>query len=174
MNGRIKIMIFISLLAIVAPVFSQAEAYFNKGAQFYIHGQNAQAIQVLTEGLKRYPNDSRLKALLEKIKNQQKQQNQQQQQQQQNQNSQQKQDKKQQQQQDSQKDQNNQAPPPKSENQPSQQDQKKQPQPQKGNPQKLTPEQAEQILKALEAKNDQSKKRRLLIPGKKKTVEKDW
>ncbi len=146
-----------------------ADDYFNQGAQTYIYGQMERAIAVLTEGLKRFPYDSRMKDLLEKIKKQ-KQQQQQQQKQNQSEKNQQKQQHNPEQQKQKQKKQQAQN------QQQNPQDQQNPPKPQKGQqPQKqLTREEAERILKALQGKIDQGKKPPIKIVGKKKKVEKDW
>ncbi len=169
----------IGISILVLPLFGQSAAdYFHNGAQLYIHGNLPQALAIVTEGLARYPSDARLKGLLEKIKEkqQQQQQNQQQQQSSNQENSQQnkQQEKENQQQQqkqkeeDQQKAQNNQ---PEQSRQPQDQ-QKSQPLPR--DEKQLTREEAERLLKALQGKVDNTKKRPYRIVGKKKKVEKDW
>jgi cell division protein FtsN len=49
-----------------------AQTYFNSSASHYVHGRNQQAIQTLSEGLKKYPNDPKLKELLDKMKEEEK------------------------------------------------------------------------------------------------------
>jgi Skp family chaperone for outer membrane proteins len=61
------------LLGIYSAASAQgAQTYFNNSASHYIHGRNQQAIQTLSEGLKKYPNDAKLKELLGKMKEEEK------------------------------------------------------------------------------------------------------
>jgi hypothetical protein len=61
-------MFFIFSLVIHLTGYGQgAQAYFNTSANLYVHGKNQQAIQSVTEGLKKYPSDPKLKALLDKL-----------------------------------------------------------------------------------------------------------
>ncbi len=160
--------------AMQIPAMGQnADDYFHDGANAYIGGQWQQALATVTEGLKKYPTDPRLKALLEKIQRQQKkqqqsqssQQNSQQNHQQQNQQQQQQQhqnaEKKQRQSQET--DEQKQRP---------QDQQKRHTEAQQR--QHLTREEAERLLKALQGKIDETQKRPYRIAGKKKKVEKDW
>jgi hypothetical protein len=45
-----------------------AQSYFNTSANHYVNGRFQEAVQRVTEGLKKYPGDAKLKALLEKLK----------------------------------------------------------------------------------------------------------
>jgi hypothetical protein len=73
------------LLAALAARAQTAEDFFNSGAQFYISNNIPQALAPVEEGLKRYPDDVKLKKLYELLKQQQQSQNNQSQQNQQNQ-----------------------------------------------------------------------------------------
>lgn len=75
---------FISLLAwSTASQAQSSKVAFNQAANFFIEGQNQEALQSVNAGLQRHPNDAQLKALKEKLEQQQKEQQQQQQQNQQ-------------------------------------------------------------------------------------------
>ncbi|WP_020404357.1 hypothetical protein [Gracilimonas tropica] len=156
-----------------------ADTYFHSGAQAFINADLQQAIQQVQAGLQQFPNNPKLNALMEKLKEeQQRQQQQQQNQQQQDQQNQQQQDQQEQQQQDQQ---DKQEEP---DQQEKDQQQGKQDQDEKNaeemNPenmdmQQMSKEEAEKILQALA-----QKEKELLKEFKKKKTdgsakhEKDW
>ena len=45
-----------------------AQTYFDASANHYVNGRTPQAKQMVSEGLQKYPNDAKLKALAEKMK----------------------------------------------------------------------------------------------------------
>lgn len=72
----IKFLVITTFLSL--PVFGQdMEMFFNNGANQYIAGNTEQAKSTLMDGLRRYPNNQKLKALLDKINNQEEEQQQQ-------------------------------------------------------------------------------------------------
>ena len=111
MRLSLPIILSLTLLTLQAACAQSADDFFNSGAQFYISNNIAQAKESVTNGLKLYPGDTKLKKLDELLKQQSQQQSQQ------NQQSQSQQNQKQQQQQSGQ-------------NQSQQQSQQKQQQPQ--------------------------------------------
>ena len=172
---KITILVILGISAFNGAYAQSADDYFHQGAQTYVHGQLERAIAILTDGLKRYPYDARIKALLEKIKKQQKnqqqnKQNQQNQQQQNQKQNQQNKEDKQKQQQNKQNQQNN----PQNQQQPRDQQKPQTAQGKKEREKPLSREEAERILKALQGKIEQGKKPPIRIVGKKKKVEKDW
>ncbi len=170
---RLPLIIFLTLLT--APVLAQsADQYFHNGAQFFINADVQTSLNYVEEGLTKYPNDRKLNALYEKLKEEQEKQQQQQQQEQQQdqQNQEQEQEQQQQDQQDQQ--QENQ------EQQESEGEDQSEQQPQEVNPedlqsQQISKEEAEKILRALA-----QKEKELLKEFKKKKStgsakhEKDW
>jgi len=164
---RLLLLISLSLLlasgrnawAQLAP----ADDFFNSGAQFYISNNIPQALVPVEEGLKRYPDDVKLKKLHELLKQQQQSQQNQQQQNQQNQ-SQQSKDQQQSQQQKSQQQQKQDSQAQQKQNQAEQQkaQQQKQPEQQKSGEKQdnqsepgqpvaagqMTPEEAKRLLDA--------------------------
>ncbi len=167
------------MIGTISLAFGQtANDYFHNGAQRYIGSELQQAIAAVQKGLEMEPDNPRLQALLEKLKEQQKQQQQNQQQQNEDQ---QKQDqqKQQQQNQDDQQDQK------KEEEQKQQQQnqdqdqqkkdqQKQQPQPQEGEKKEISKKDAERILQALRSKEKENQKLRAIKLKGKKKVKKDW
>lgn len=88
---RLSLPISVSLLlAWQAACAQTADDFFNSGAHFYISNNIPQALAPVEDGLKRYPDDVKLKRLHELLKQQQQSQNNQSQQNQQNQSQQQK------------------------------------------------------------------------------------
>lgn len=45
-----------------------AQAYFNSTANLYVHDKKAEALRSVEEGMRKFPNDQKLKALAEKLK----------------------------------------------------------------------------------------------------------
>jgi Ca-activated chloride channel family protein len=83
---RLSLPISVSLLlAWQAACAQTADDFFNSGAHFYISNNIPQALAPVEDGLKRYPDDVKLKKLYELLKQQQQSQNNQSQQNQQNQ-----------------------------------------------------------------------------------------
>lgn len=171
---RLTLILFLTFLAV--PVLAQsADQYFHNGAQFFINADLQTSLNYVEEGLTEYPNDRKLNALYEKLKEEQeKQQQQQQQQEQQQQNQEQEQEQEQQQQDQQDQQQENQ------EQQESEGDEQSDQQQQEINPedlesQQISKEEAEKILRALA-----QKEKELLKEFKKKKStgsakhEKDW
>src|SRR5689334_1093497 len=72
-----RLLILLPFLWLAAPAaFAQggAQAYFNTSADQYVKGKRAEAMQSGTEGLKKFPNDAKLKALDDKKKEEKKEQ----------------------------------------------------------------------------------------------------
>lgn len=170
---RLPLILFLTFLT--APVLAQsADQYFHNGAQFFINADLQTSLNYVEEGLTEYPNDRKLNALYEKLKEEQEKQQQQQQQQQQEQQQNQEQEQEQQQQDQQEQQQENQ------EQQESEGDEQNEQQPQEINPedlqsQQISKEEAEKILRALA-----QKEKELLKEFKKKKStgsakhEKDW
>ncbi|MTI86853.1 MAG: hypothetical protein FH748_02670 [Balneolaceae bacterium] len=170
-------------LFLLGSAYAQgADEYFHNGAQSFIKSNLQEAISQVQQGLAQYPNDPKLNALMQQLREQEEKQKQQQQNQSQNQNQdQQKQDQQQQNQQNqNSQDQQNQD---KQENKQNQQQQnqsnnQENAKPQEGQPQSLqqmSKAEAEKILKALA-----QKEKELLKEFKKQKTkgntkhEKDW
>src|SRR4026209_2729079 len=63
------IYIFTLLVISTCVGYSQgAQGYFDASANHYVNGRTPQAKQLVDEGLGKYPNDAKLKALAEKMK----------------------------------------------------------------------------------------------------------
>ena len=135
-----------------------ARGFFDLGANLYIKGHLEQAIQVVNQGLQKFPNDPYLKALAEKLKQKKQQQ---QQQQQQNQEKQNKQKQKQKQQQQKKKQQNDQQ-------------KKQQTRQQKGQKKQMSKKEAERILQALKEENKKFKREHLRVPAGRRQLDKNW
>lgn len=171
---RLSLVLLLSFLSL--PVLAQsADQYFHNGAQYFINADLQTSLNYVEEGLMNYPNDRKLNALYEKLKEEQEKQQQQQQQEQQQQNQQ-----DQEQEQEQQQDQQNQEQQENQENQESEGEQQNEQQPQEMNPeelesQQISKEEAEKILRALA-----QKEKELLKEFKKKKStgsakhEKDW
>lgn len=157
------LLIFLFLIILVNLASAQtARGFFNLGADLYIKGHLEQAIQVVHEGLQRFPNDPYLKALAEKLK-QKKQQQKQQQQQQQNQQQQKKQEQQKRQQAQKEK-----------EKQQKDRQKKEQQQKQKGKKKQMTKKEAERILRALKEENKNFKKKHIRVPAGRRQMDKNW
>lgn len=169
--------IIFSLLLTTFAFAQSADNYFHGGAQSFINADLQTAINEVQEGLSRYPNDSKLNALMEKLQQEQEKQQQQQQQQEQQQNqdqqSQQEQEQDQNQEQQDQENQEQQQQQEQSENQDAQNPQEMNPEELES--QKISKEDAEKILQALA-----QKEKELLKEFKKKKTDgsakhdKDW
>lgn len=71
---KIKILFFFGLL--MGPTLSQIQAqtsgdYFNRAARSYVKTEKEQALNTVNEGLGKYPGDSKLQALKEKLEKEQ-------------------------------------------------------------------------------------------------------
>jgi outer membrane biosynthesis protein TonB len=78
---KIRILIILILAVLPLAVFCQsADASFHAASNQYIHEKNREALSTVESALQRYPNDGKLKALRDKIKEEQKKQQQQQEQ----------------------------------------------------------------------------------------------
>jgi hypothetical protein len=170
---RLPLIVFLTFLTL--PVLAQsADQYFHNGAQYFINADLQTSLNYVEEGLMEYPNDRKLNALYEKLKEEQEKQQQQQQQQDQQQQNQQDQEQEQQQEQQNQQQQENQ------EEQGIEGEEQSEQSPQEVNPedlqsQQISKEEAEKILRALA-----QKEKELLKEFKKKKStgsakhEKDW
>ena len=86
MRNKILILYFLFFLGSACTVQAQSAGdYFNRAARSYVKTQKDQALETVNEGLTKYPNDAKLKALKEKLEREQEQQQNPQDQQQQNQ-----------------------------------------------------------------------------------------
>jgi len=74
---------FLLMAGIETAVAQNAAHYFNSAAKQYVHNDKAGTGQTLAEGLAKYPNDSKLRALLDKLQKEEEEQQQQDQDQQQ-------------------------------------------------------------------------------------------
>ncbi len=158
---RILIVFLFSVILFNLAHAQTAMGFFHLGADLYIKGHLDQAIQVVQEGLQKYPNDPYLNALSKKLK--QKKQQRQQQQQRQNQQQQQQQKKQEQKKLQAQKEKQ------KQEKQKQQQQQK-----QKGQKKQMTKKEAERILQALKEENKKFKKEHLRVPAGRRQMDKNW
>jgi hypothetical protein len=75
---KLSLLISISLVLLVLPLAhaQTADDFFNSGAQSYISNNIPQALETVTNGLQRYPDDVKLKKLYELLKQQSQQQQQ--------------------------------------------------------------------------------------------------
>ena len=152
-----KRILFIFLFTIIMFNLVHAQkamGFFHLGANLYIKGHLDQAIQVVQEGLQKFPQDPYLNALAKKLKQKKQQRQQQQQQQQQKKQGQ----KKQQAQKEKQKQENKQQ----------------QQQQQKGQKKQMTKKEAERILQALKEENKKFKKEHLRVPAGRRQMDKNW
>lgn len=98
------ILLFLLLTTFFTSFAQTAERYFNESAHMYVDNKPQQALQKVSEGLKKYPSDPQLNALAEKLKEEKKQEEQEKKEQQQEQEKKEKQQKEQEQKQDEKKD----------------------------------------------------------------------
>lgn len=79
MNKYLSIFFLCCLLGWGASAEAQGSGQlaFNQAANYFIEGQNQQALQTVNSALRKFPNDAKLKALKEKLEQQQEQQKQQ-------------------------------------------------------------------------------------------------
>ncbi len=173
---RFWIVLLFSLVLVQIAFGQNPMEFFHLGADLYIRGQLEQAIQVVEQGLEKFPTDPYLNALKQKLEEKKQQQQQQQNQQQGQQQNKQKEKQNQQQQQKQQ-----QAQKQKEQQQQQQhanegkQSQKQQGQAQNSQKKKeMTREEAERILRALQEENKKFKKDYLRVPAGNRQVEKDW
>ena len=137
-----------------SPIYAQgAEIFFNEGAKLYTENNRRKAREVVEEGIKRFPDDPKLKSLRGKLKDQDKDQDQEQDKEQ---------DKDHDKNQDKDQYKNQDKDQEKDQQDKQQHDQKDQQQNQQPNPEQLTPEEAAQILDAMKAREAESQKRRKL------------
>lgn len=94
MRNKLIYLVFLFFISGVTPSFSQGSGdYFNRAARSYVKTEKDQALTTVNEGLSKFPGDSKLQALKEKLEQEQekdKQEQEQKDQQQQNQEQQQK------------------------------------------------------------------------------------
>jgi len=157
-----------------STVTAHAEHYFNEAARQYVLENRMEALKTLDKGLRKYPDDARLRKLAEELLKQQQQQQQKQQQQKQQQEQQQKdqQEKEQQagkQQQEGQEEKEQQG----SDDSGKERSRDEQG---RGRPGEIAPKDAERILDALEREEQrvQSKLKERQRAARKVPVEKDW
>lgn len=67
-NIRISLLISFFIMSSVSCFAQSVEEYFNISANHYVNARTPQAKQTLSEAFKKYPNDPKLKALAEKLK----------------------------------------------------------------------------------------------------------
>lgn len=163
---RLSLIVFLTFLSL--PILAQtADQYFHNGAQYFINADLKTSLDYVEEGLMNYPNNRKLNALYEKLKEEQEKQQQQNQQNQEQEQEQQQNQKNQEQQKDQKQEE-------------SEGEQQNEQQPQELNPenlesQQISKEEAEKILRALA-----QKEKELLKEFKKKKStgsakhEKDW
>src|SRR6478735_4896932 len=65
-----KTIILLAVFSVVALTSQaqSAQAYFNSSANYYVKDKKVEAMQNVRDGLAKYPNDEKLKALAEKMK----------------------------------------------------------------------------------------------------------
>lgn len=71
LTDRILNRMILGVLLLLSPAFTQAqtaESTFHLASGQYIHNKKAEAKTTLDQGLRKYPNDAKLKALRDKIK----------------------------------------------------------------------------------------------------------
>lgn len=74
---KVLVLLLFFILSPLINVFAQTAAgYFNASAHMYVDNKPQQALQKVSEGLTKYPNDPQLKALAEKLKEEKKQEDQ--------------------------------------------------------------------------------------------------
>ncbi len=157
MKRVLLIFLFLTILLNLGRA-QTAMSFFNVGATLYIKGHLEQAVQVVQEGLQKFPDDPYLKALAEKLKEKKKQQQQQQQNQQQQQ-------KKQAQKKEQQA---------KKEQQKKEQQKKEQQKKQSGKKKQMSKKEAERILRALKEQNKKFKKEHIRVPAGRRQMDKNW
>jgi hypothetical protein len=63
------VLIFLFVVGVSSLGYCQgAQAYFNSTANLYVHDKKAEALRSVEEGMRKFPNDQKLKALAEKLK----------------------------------------------------------------------------------------------------------
>ena len=74
----LSICFFLIMVAMSMPAKAQGSSQlaFNQAANYFIDGQNKQALQTVNSALQKYPNDLKLQTLKKKLEEQQEQQNQ--------------------------------------------------------------------------------------------------
>lgn len=87
MKSKLFFLLFLLALGVQISSHAQTSAdFFNRAARSYVKTQTEDALKTVNDGLSKYPNDSKLKALKEKLEKEQEDQQQQNQQDQQQQN----------------------------------------------------------------------------------------
>lgn len=87
MKSKLFFLLFLLTLGVQISSHAQTSAdFFNRAARSYVKTQTEDALKTVNDGLSKYPNDSKLKALKEKLEKEQEDQQQQNQQDQQQQN----------------------------------------------------------------------------------------
>ncbi|MDX9695257.1 MAG: hypothetical protein RBT49_05660 [Bacteroidales bacterium] len=152
MKNKVSIIIIIMFALPLICNGQSLDDYLHTGSNLYINGQMKEAKAKILEGIQKYPNDQRLKALAEKIKEDEKKDNQKKDQ-----------DKKEEDKKDQNKDQQNQ-------DQQDKKDQQQQQQPQ------ISKEDAERLLQALanDEKKTQEKLKEEKAKAAKARVVKEW
>ena len=173
------LLLHLASLAQDSTAIADAEHFFNEAARQYVLENRMDALKTLDKGLRKYPDDARLRKLAEELLKQQKQQKQKQQQQQQQQ-----QQQEQQQQQKDQQEKEQEA----GKQQQEGEEEKQQPGPDdsgkegnkdeqgRGRPGEIAPKDAERMLDALEREEQrvQSKLKERQRAARKVPIEKDW
>jgi len=70
---RFVLLVYFSFIVGLTGYCQGAQTYFNTSANFYVNNKRSDAMRSLQEGIKKYPNDSKLRALADKLKEEEKQ-----------------------------------------------------------------------------------------------------
>lgn len=173
MKKGIVFLLFV-LMAVSLKAQNSAMLYFNNGSEQYVHSKIEQAMATVDAGLQKFPNDEKLNALKEKLKEEKKKQQQQD-----------KKEEKEQQKQDQEKEDSEKENKKDQKQEPKKEDKKeekgdkdskkeKRPEPKKL---KMSPEQIKQLLETMNNEENKTQKKikaQEVKKGRKKHQEKDW
>jgi Mg-chelatase subunit ChlI len=167
-----KLTIIAALMAVNVVLAQNADDYFHLASNFYINGNAAQAMGSIAKGLQKFPTDSKLQALKNKIEEEREQQ-----QNQQNQNEKQNQDQKEQQDQQEKEDQQRQQEQERQaakENEQKQDEEQEQVEAEEPSEDELSKEEAERILQALQEDEKEAQKKKRPVKASGRRTGKDW
>jgi Mg-chelatase subunit ChlI len=173
-----KITIIAALMAVNFVLAQNADDYFHLASNFYINGNAAQAMGSIAKGLQKFPTDSKLQALKNKIEEEREQQ-----QNQQNQNEKQNQDQKEDQAQKDQQDQQEKEEQQRrqeqerqaaKENEQKQDEEQEQVEAEEPSEDELSKEEAERILQALQEDEKEAQKKKRPVKASGRRTGKDW
>ncbi len=71
MKNRLTVFLLVFFLFVFEGMAQNAAEYFNRAARSYVKTQKEQALREVNDGLSKYPNDGKLKALKEKLEKEQ-------------------------------------------------------------------------------------------------------